>query len=99
MLSVAVSGCAFNLACDVFGSFFQRQMPSTDVCGTFNGECCGDENGDVFPDECSGIFGTSPCGRFDTDDCFCTAGIGFGVEGQTLLPAPAAYAFPPGAGF
>jgi hypothetical protein len=99
MLSVAVSGCAFNLACDVFGSFFQRQMPSTDVCGTFNGECCGDENGDGFPDECSGIFGTSPCGRFDTDDCFCTAGIGFGVEGQTLLPAPAAYAFPPGAGF
>lgn len=103
MLPLAVAGCAFNLACDLFGSFFQKQMPNVDVCSTFNGECCGDvDPKDGFPDECSGIFGSSPCGRFDTDDCFCTAGLGFGLadpQGQTLVPEPAAYTLPPGASF
>jgi hypothetical protein len=99
-LPVVFSGCAFNLACEVFGSFYQGRMPGTDVCGAFNGECCGDEDGDGLPDECSGFLGFSPCDRFDTTQCFCTTSGEFVGVGQTLLPpAPSAYALPPNAFF
>lgn len=96
---VLVAGCAFNLGCDIFGSFLQAQMPLVDVCSSFNGECCGDQDNDGFPDECSGFLGSSPCGRFDTGSCFCTTGGEFSGIGQTLLPEPAAYALPPSADF
>lgn len=97
---LAVPGCAFNLACDVFGSLLQLQHPSIDVCGSFNGECCGDANEDGLPDECAGIFGAPPCGRFDTDTCFCTAdGFGLVDQGQTLAPPPPSYTLPGNASF
>jgi hypothetical protein len=99
VLPVAVGGCAFNLACDLFGSLLQAQKPLLDVCGAFNGECCGDQDGDGLPDECSGFLGLPPCARFDTGSCFCTAGGDFAAIGQTLLPEPAAYSLPPGAEF
>ncbi len=99
VLSVSTAGCAFNLACEVFGTFYQARFPAIDVCSSFNGECCGDEDGDGFPDECSGFFGSSPCGRFDTAGCFCFGGGEFTGIGQTLVPEPLAYAVPPSATF
>jgi hypothetical protein len=98
-LAIGAAGCAFNLACDVFGTLLQARMPTLDVCGAFNGECCGDQDGDGLPDECSGFLGFPPCARFDTGSCFCTAGGEFASLGQTLLPDPAAYALPPTAEF
>lgn len=99
-LPFALPGCAFNLACDVFGTLLQAAHPSVDVCSSFNGACCGDANRDGLPDECAGIFGTSPCGRFDTGSCFCTtSGAGLVEPGQTLGPPPASYTLPTLASF
>lgn len=98
--STALSGCIFNIGCELFGSLIQARMPDVDVCRAFNGDCCPDTNGDGNPEECTTLFDLPPCARFDTAGCSCTTFGDFTGIGQTLAPPnPRAYGQPPFYGF